>query len=93
MCRVDRYGFPRTKAKSEKRVGGFQTGDIIRAVVPKGKKKGVYEGRVAVRKSGSFNIKQGKQKAVQGIGWKHCKIIQQIDGYSYKNRMGVDTPL
>ena len=93
MCRVDGYGFPRTKAKSEKRVRGFQTGDIIRAVVPKGKKKGVYEGRVAVRKSGSFNIKQGKQKAVQGIGWKHCKIIQQIDGYSYKNRMGVDTPL
>ena len=92
MCRVDGYGFPRTKAKSEKRVGGFQTGDIIRAVVPKGKKKGVYEGRVAVRKSGNFNIKEGK-KTVQGIGAKYCKLIQRTDGYNYKNRMGVSSPL
>jgi 5-methylcytosine-specific restriction endonuclease McrA len=42
MCRVDRFGFPRTKAKSQKRVRGFQTGDLIKAVVDKGKKKGVY---------------------------------------------------
>ena len=91
MCRVDRFGFPRTKAKSQKVVKGFQTGDIVRAVVPKGKKKGIYEGRVAVRKSGSFNIKVGK-KTVQGIGWKNCHLIQAVDGYTYKNRMGVSSP-
>jgi hypothetical protein len=28
MCRVDRYGFPRTSAKRFKRVKGFQTGDM-----------------------------------------------------------------
>lgn len=27
QCRVDKFGFPRTKAKAEKRVRGFQTGD------------------------------------------------------------------
>ena len=38
MCRMDRFGFPRTKAKSSKIVKGFQTGDIVKAVVTKGKK-------------------------------------------------------
>ena len=86
----DRLGVDSTYAKAPQTV--IQYADEQKKG-KKGKKKGVYEGRVAVRKSGSFNIKQGKQKAVQGIGWKHCKIIQQIDGYSYKNRMGVDPPL
>ncbi len=37
MCRMDKDGFPRTRAKQAKRVQGFQTGDIVRAVVPTGK--------------------------------------------------------
>jgi 5-methylcytosine-specific restriction endonuclease McrA len=37
MCRVDKYGFPRTSAKSQKTVHGFQTGDLIKAVVTKKK--------------------------------------------------------
>lgn len=78
MCRPDRYGFPRTSAKQAKRVHGFQTGDIVKAIVPFGKKKGVHIGRVAVRSCGSFNI--GK---VQGIGWKHCKSVHRSDGYDY----------
>ena len=83
MCRADRYGFPRTKAKlRQKEVKGFKTGDMVRAVVPTGKKAGVYEGRVAVRASGSFNIKTGAG-TVQGIGWKRCRILHRSDGYSY----------
>jgi len=31
MCRMDKYGFPRTSAKAAKRVHGFQTGDMVRA--------------------------------------------------------------
>ena len=82
MCRVDRFGFPRTKAKSVKRVKGFQTGDMVRAVVEKGKKAGRYFGRVAIRASGSFNIKQSKE-TIQGIGWRWCQLIQRMDGYAY----------
>lgn len=87
MCRVDRYGFPRTSAKTLKSVKGFQTGDIVKAIVPKGLKKGVYLGKVAVRSSGQFNI-QTKAKTIQGIGFEYCHIIQRSDGYlySYKNR-------
>ncbi|MCZ6676293.1 MAG: RNA-guided endonuclease IscB [Candidatus Poribacteria bacterium] len=82
MCRVDRFGFPRTKPKSVKRVKGFQTGDIVKAVVTKGKKIGTYIGRVAVRASGSFNIKTAN-RTIQGINHKYCRSLQQMDGYSY----------
>lgn len=82
MCRVDSNGFPRTVSKSQKSVQGFQTGDIVKAIVTKGKKTGTYIGRVAVRKTGNFNIKIGK-KTLQGIDVKYCKILQKTDGYLY----------
>ena len=83
MCRVDKYGFPRTKAKPRcKKVRGFQTGDIVKAIVTKGKKIGTYLGRVAVRTSGFFNI-TSQTGAVQGVSWKYCQLIHRIDGYNY----------
>ena len=51
MCLMDRYGNPHTKHKPSGAVFGFSTGDLVRAVVPCGKKAGAYEGRVAVRAS------------------------------------------
>jgi hypothetical protein len=80
--RVDQYGFPRTSAKTNKRVHGFQTGDIVKAVVTKGKKVGTYIGRVAVRSSGNFNIST-KSAVVQGISYSYCLMLQKADGYSY----------
>ena len=82
MCRVDKYGFPRTSAKSQKVVEGFKTGDMVEALVHKGKKIGTYVGRVAVRTSGSFNIKT-ETITVQGISWKYCSLLQYADGYNY----------
>jgi hypothetical protein len=61
-----------------KSVRGFQSGDMVRAEVPTGKKAGIHVGRVAVRATGSFNV-----GAVQGINWKHCRIIHRADGYGY----------
>lgn len=82
MCKVDKYGFPRTSAKASKSVKGFQTGDIVKAVVTKGLKKGEYLGRVAVKSSGYFDIKT-KNGLAQSIGYKYCRLIQKNDGYSY----------
>lgn len=81
-CLPDRYGFPRTAPKAQKRVLGFQTGDIIEAKVTTGKKVGCYQGRVAVRSSGNFNVKV-EGKIVQGIRHDFCRILQRADGYSY----------
>lgn len=82
MCRVDKYGFPRTSAKASKSVKGFQTGDIVKAVVHTGSKQGEYLGRVAVRSRGYFNIETNKE-TIQGIGYRYCHLIQRGDGYSY----------
>ena len=82
MCRMDKFGFPRTKAKGSKVVKGFQTGNIVKAVVTKGKKIGTYLGKVAVRVSGNFNITT-TVGTIQGINHKYCKTIQKGDGYAY----------
>ena len=83
MTKPDQYGFPRTSAKlRQKAFYGFQTGDIVKAVVTKGKKIGTYVGRVAVRKTGRFNIKT-KADTVQGIGYKGCHPLHKSDGYAY----------
>ena len=82
MCSMDRYGFPRTSPKGSKSVKGFQTGDMVKAIVPTGLKQGTYLGKVVVRSSGKFDI-QTKTRTIQGIGFKYCHIIQRCDGYSY----------
>ena len=83
MCKVDKYGFPRTAAKASKSVEGFQTGDMVKAVVSNGLKAVEYLGRVAVRSSGRLNIKT-KSGLTKDIGYKYCHLIQRGDGYSYK---------
>jgi 5-methylcytosine-specific restriction endonuclease McrA len=83
MCRMDKFGFPRTKAKQAKRVKGYQTGDMVRAVVTQGKKSGTYAGKAAVRVTGSFNITT-KQGVVQGIHHCACTPIHRSDGYRYQ---------
>jgi 5-methylcytosine-specific restriction endonuclease McrA len=81
MCRMDKYGFPRTSAKATRTVNGFRTGDLVKAVVPKGKKQGVHIGKVAVRSSGSFNIVTA-QGTIQGVSYRYCHSLHRADGYS-----------
>lgn len=82
MCRTDKYGFPIRYVPRQKKVKGFQTGDIVKAIVTTGKKRGTYLGRIAVRTTGSFNIST-KDGLIQGISHKYCQHIHQKDGYSY----------
>jgi 5-methylcytosine-specific restriction endonuclease McrA len=83
MCRMNKRGFPRTGPKAARRVKGFQTGDIVRAVVPTGKYAGSYTGRVAVRRSGSFDVTTADEK-VQGISYRFCSVLHCCDGYDYR---------
>ncbi len=87
--RLDAFGFPRGFLTRKKSHFGFQTGDLVHAVVTTGKKIGTYVGRVAVRASGSFNIRTGSG-VVQGVSHKACRCLQRGDGYGYslstKNR-------
>jgi 5-methylcytosine-specific restriction endonuclease McrA len=82
-CRtnVNASGFPRGYRTRVKVVNGFQTGDIVRADVAKGKRSGIHLGRVAVRARGSFKV-----GAVNDINWKYCRVVQRADGYGYGQR-------
>ncbi|WP_231551130.1 RNA-guided endonuclease IscB, partial [Acidithiobacillus ferrivorans] len=80
--RLTKYGFPRGVLTRSKSAFGFQTGDMVKAVVTRGKKAGAWLGRVAIRVSGSFNI-QTATGLVQGIHHRFCTLIQRADGYSY----------
>ncbi|MGK7916162.1 MAG: RNA-guided endonuclease IscB [Prochloraceae cyanobacterium] len=90
VIHVDKFGFPRRnkfnqlirKSALIKTVKGFQTGDIVKAIITKGKKIGSYLGKVAIRSTGSFNIKTVTQ-TVQGINYKYCKQVHLCDGYVY----------
>lgn len=85
--RYTRYGFPRGYLLRQKHVHGFATGDLVRAELPAGKHAGVHIGRVAVRASGSFRV-----GTVDGISWRHCRLLQRADGYEYAWKGGVALP-
>jgi 5-methylcytosine-specific restriction endonuclease McrA len=77
---VDGAGFPRGYRMRQKRVHGFQTGDLVRAEVPAPlKTAGRHVGPVAVRVSGFFRVGR-----VDGIGWRYCRQVQRADGYAYQ---------
>jgi len=96
----DKYGFPKRAPKARKKrvevlqedkTYQYQTGDLVRAVISKGKYVGTWVGRVTVRFP---KIVKGKEKkryfALKCEGMKKfdfkqgdCKPIQKQDGYAY----------
>ena len=80
--RLTANGFPRGYLMRSKSVHGFTTGDMVRAVVPSGKKQGNYEARVAIRASGSFNL-QLESSVVQSVSHKYCRCLQRGNGFGY----------
>ena len=85
----DRYGFPRLVRPRSKLHHGFQTGDLVRANVPAGKKAGVHLGRVLVRSSGSFDITT-RHGRITGINHRHVRHLQRADGYGYTTQKEAD---
>lgn len=93
-CRtnLDKYGFPRGYLARQKYFFGFQTGDMVKAEIPKGKYKDIWYGEVACRKSGSFDIKDKEgQRIVQGVNHKYFSVVQHFDGYSYRKEVAILT--
>jgi 5-methylcytosine-specific restriction endonuclease McrA len=78
----DKYGFPRLQRPRTKTVHGYATGDLVRAVVPTGLKRGTHTGRVAVRTAGRFDIRT-TTALVQHIHHRHVRLLQRADGWAY----------
>ncbi len=77
VCNVDKFGFPCSEPKRFKRVRGFQTGDMVRAIIPNGKYRGIHTGRIAIRARPSFHLNGGD------VHPKYLKRLQRADGYDY----------
>ncbi len=80
---VNEHGLPRGWRQRKKRYFGYQTGDLVRAVVPQGARQGTHVGRVAVKASGYFTI-QTKTGKVPDVAHRYCKVQHRIDGYTYQ---------
>jgi 5-methylcytosine-specific restriction endonuclease McrA len=84
LCNVNALGFPVSHRHRHKRYFGFQTGDLVRSVVPERLAcRGTHVGRVAVRARGEFTIttKQGK---ITDVPQRFCRLIGRSNGYSYQ---------
>jgi len=79
---LDSFGFPRGYLTRQKAVKGFQTGDLVKATIPRGKFKGAHRGRLAVRARGYFVIQSSRENVE--TSWKHCKRLMRNDGYTYE---------
>jgi len=74
-----KYGFPRSYSMRKKKVHGFQSGDLVRAVITKGKYVGIHQGSVVVRSRGFFDVKTPEKI---GVNWRYCSLLQRSNGYS-----------
>ncbi|AOY79081.1 RNA-guided endonuclease IscB [Moorena producens JHB] len=80
-CRPNKYGFPKAHAPSAKSFKGFQTGDIVKADIKKGKYAGQYTGRIAIRYRPCFVLQTPEKKF--DVHPKYLRIIFKADGYEY----------
>ena len=77
MCGNDKFGFPTRHRARNKFSFGFQTGDIVQAIVPKGQYKGTYVGRIIIRNRPSFRLNRFD------LHPKYLTLIHYAEGYSY----------
>ncbi len=82
ICQTDKYGFPIRHRTGQKSFFGFQTGDMVKAFITKGKNAGIYSGRITVRASGIFHMPVEGRTRLE-LSHKYCKVIQKADGYRY----------
>ncbi|MGZ9931597.1 hypothetical protein ACXNSR_17085 [Streptomyces sp. NC-S4] len=77
----DRFGFPRLQRPRGKVHHGYATGDLVAAVVPRGKWAGRWVGRIAVRTSGQHRITTSTSRF--DVSHRNLRLLQRADGYAY----------
>ncbi len=87
MCLMSKHGFPRTKPKARHKSSmGYATGDVVKAVAPRGKYQGTHEGRIAIRFRPSFHLNGFD------VAPKYLTRIQRNDGYQYEKGVSHSSP-
>lgn len=80
-CGTNKHGFPIRHAPAQKSFMGFQTGDLVKAIIPKGKHAGTHAGRIAIRFRLSFKLVAGDQSF--DVHPKYIRVIHKADGYAF----------
>lgn len=84
---TNKYGFPIRSMPKTKYIHGFISGDMIKAIIPNGKYKGIHFGSIAMRSTGRADMRdQNGQRIAQGVDSKYAFILQRFDGYAYFNQ-------
>jgi hypothetical protein len=73
MCVTDTHGFPKQQKERQISFCGYRTGDLVKAITP----KGTFAGRIAIRHRPSFRL--GKVD----IHPKYMRRVHHADGYTY----------
>jgi 5-methylcytosine-specific restriction endonuclease McrA len=81
MCSTNKYGFPICHRTRRKTFMGFQTGDVVKADIPRGKFAGRYVSRVTIRQRPSFSVNGFDAHP------KYLKQIHRADGFEYRPRI------
>lgn len=81
MARTDKHGFPIAHRTRQKQHFGLQTGDLVRAVVLRGKYTGTWISRVVVRARPSLTIRIASKPA--DVHQRTCTRLFAADGYTY----------
>ena len=74
------FGFPAGTAKTAKQRDGFQTGDLVRAIIRKGKSPGIHIGRISSTGKSRFDITT--KNGIIGTTAKNLKMLQRNFGYA-----------
>jgi 5-methylcytosine-specific restriction endonuclease McrA len=80
MCGTNRYGFPIRYRSRQKIHFGFQTGDLVTAVIPRGKYAGTWTGRATVKARGSLVIATNTGMHLE-THYQHARVLQRSDGW------------
>jgi 5-methylcytosine-specific restriction endonuclease McrA len=73
ICVTDKYGFPKQHKERHISFCGYRTGDMVKAISP----KGIFSGRIAIRHRPSFRLGKGD------IHPKYMRRVHRADGYTY----------
>jgi len=87
MCGVNKFGFPDQHKARHKSYLGYQTGDIVKAIIPQGKHAGSHKGRITIRFRPAFRL--GKID----VHPKYLRVLQRSDGYNYEKGVGAFPPI
>ncbi len=77
-CGTDKHGFPVRHAPPLKFFMGFFAGDLVKAVIPKGKYAATHMGRIASR----FKLTAGDKSF--DVHPKYIRAIHKADGYAFE---------